>query len=260
MRKIRDNNCWIKTDCEVIKLLNKEEKFEVTLKNWVKYLTKNIVISTWGKSFFQTWTSWDWYNFAKEFWLSITNTFPGLCWITTKRDLTELSWISINANLELIDLVQKKSIYKEYWPVLFTHFGLSWPVIFNSSVAIWNHLWIINNRNDFDLFLRNNFQIKLSFDLEKIPKKLIKFFTLNDENLEAFLDIHSLRSLKEAKVTTGWINLAEFDNNIQSKKYKWLFFVWEVVDVTGKTWWYNLQWCWSSSYIVTNYLNNKIRS
>ena len=71
------------------------------------------------------------------------------------------------------------------------------------------------------------------------------------------MELHSLRSLKEAKITTGWIDLDELDNNMQSKKQKGLFFVWEVVDVTWKTWGFNLQWAWSSSYIACDFINSK---
>jgi hypothetical protein len=51
--------------------------------------------------------------------------------------------------------------------------------------------------------------------------------------------------------------LNELDNNMQSKKQKGLFFVWEVVDVTWKTWGYNLQWAWSSSFIACDFINKK---
>ena len=253
LNKIQKNNCEIKLKSEVVKITSPltpllrgegdNNFYEIFLKNWKKYESKNIIVSTWWKSFFHTWTSWDGYNFANEFWLEITKTFPWLCWITTKKDLSILSWISCDLNINLSDKVTKKSIYSEFWPILFTHFWLSWPIIFNTSVAIWENWWF------------ENLIIKFNFDLEKISKKIINFFELNIDNNEIELEIHSLRGLKEAKVTTGWINLDELDNNMQSKKHPQLFFTWEVVDVTWKTWWYNLQWCWSSSFVVANYLN-----
>jgi predicted flavoprotein YhiN len=42
---------------------------------------------------------------------------------------------------------------------------------------------------------------------------------------------------------------------MQSKKYKWLYFIWEVVDITWKTWWFNLQWAWSSAFVAAKNIN-----
>jgi len=252
--KIRENNCKIKLNSEVTKIDKKENKYEIILKNWEKYLAKNIIISTWWKSFFQAWTTWDWYNFAKEFWLKITNTFPWLCWISIKKDLSDLSWISTNAKINLIDKNTSKTIYSEKWPLLFTHFWLSWPIIFNTWIAIWEYLAWLKNIENYDKYILDNLSIEIGFDLNNLSKKIINLLDINEDNLIINLDIHSLRSLKEAKITTWWINLDELDNNMQSKKHKWLFFIWEVVDITWKTWGYNLQWCWSSAYIASKYI------
>ncbi len=247
LNKINKNNCEIKLNSQVKKIKkNNQNLYKIILTNWNKYLTKNIIISTWWKSFFQTWTTWDWYNFAQEFWLDIVKTFPWLTWITTKKDLSQLSWISCMCELNLFDIKRKKSIYKENWPLLFTHFWLSWPIIFNTSLAIWQNLWF------------ENIIIKLEFELVNLSKKIINFLELSQEKTEIEFEIHSLRNLKEAKVTIGWINLNEFDNVLQTKKHSWLFFIWEIVDITWKTWGYNLQWCWTSAYLVSDYLNNKI--
>jgi predicted flavoprotein YhiN len=45
---------------------------------------------------------------------------------------------------------------------------------------------------------------------------------------------------------------------MQSKKYEWLYFIWEVVDVTWKTWWFNLQWAWSSAYVCAMDITNRV--
>lgn len=258
--KLKGNNCEIKLNSEVKKIRKKNDLYELILENNLKYLgaprgykTKNIIISSGWKSFYHLWTSWDWYNFAKEFWLNVIDTFPWLCWITTKKDLNELSWISTNLSLKLIDKKINKIIYKEKWPILFTHFGLSWPIIFNSWVAIWEYL--VNIIWDTEKYILDNLYFEFEFEFENLAKKIINFFELGENNKKTLLEIHSLRSLKEAKITTGWIDLNELDQNMQSKKYPWLFFIWEVVDVTWKTWWYNLQWCWSSAYIVSKFIN-----
>ncbi len=264
LRKIKENNCEIKLNSEVTKLqfLSSDKDrgfrwkvFQITTKNQ-KYLTKNIIISSGWKSFFQTWTTWDGYNLAKDLWLKIIPTFPWLCWISTKKDLSELSWISTNVKLDLIDNKTKKTIYLENWPLLFTHFWLSWPIIFNTSNAIWEYLVNVWENTDY---LLNNLCIELSFNLEWLPKKIINIFELDEENNKINLKLHSLRSWKEAKITTGWIDLNELDNHMQSKKHNWLYFIWEVVDVTWKTGWYNLQWAWSSAFVASEWINWKYK-
>ncbi len=262
LKKIRENNCEFKVNSEVKSIISKNSYFEIELVSWEKFITKKVIVSSGGRSFFQVWTTWDGYSFAKKFWLKMIPTFPGLCWISTKKDLKELSGISCKAKVSLIDKsVNKKNkiIYSESWSMLFTHFWLSWPIIFNLSVAIWEYLWWMKiESNNFEKYFRDNLVVEIEFDLNGLAKKIIKFFDFeNAENDKIILELHSFRSWKEAKVTTGWIDLNEFDNHMQSKKHKWLFFVWEVVDVTWKTWGFNLQWAWSSGKVVSEFLNGK---
>jgi predicted flavoprotein YhiN len=65
--------------------------------------------------------------------------------------------------------------------------------------------------------------------------------------------LQTYRSWKEAKVTWWWVSINELDNFMQSKKHKWLFFIWEVVDITWKTWGFNLQWAWSSAFVCSEF-------
>lgn len=254
LKKLNKNNCEINLDSEVIKIDKKDLFYEILTKNWKKYFSKNLIVSSWGRSFFQTWTTWDWYNLAKELWLKVTNTFAWLCWISSKNDLSKISWITTNLNIKLIDRSTNKIIYEETWPILFAHFWFSWPIIFNSSVAIWQYL--ANFNWNAEKYIIDNLYFELEFNLENLAKKLIKFFELSQDNKKIVLNIQSLRSFKESKTTTGWIELDELDKNMQSKKYKWLFFIWEVLDVTWKTGWYNLQWCWSSAFVACDFINN----
>jgi predicted flavoprotein YhiN len=46
---------------------------------------------------------------------------------------------------------------------------------------------------------------------------------------------------------------------MQAKKYPGLYFNWEVVDVTGKTGWFNLQWAWSSAFVTAEHINGELK-
>jgi predicted flavoprotein YhiN len=67
------------------------------------------------------------------------------------------------------------------------------------------------------------------------------------------LEIQNYKSWKEAKATWWWIDTNELDKYMQTKKIKNLFFIWEIVDITGKTGWFNLQWAWSSWFACSRY-------
>ena len=110
--------------------------------------------------------------------------------------------------------------------------------------------WLKLDENTFEKYILDNLSLDITFDIESTPKRLIKFFELTEENNLVNIELQNWRSWKEAKTTGWWIDTNELDNHMQSKKYPWLYFVWEVVDVTWKTWGFNLQWAWSSSFIA----------
>ncbi len=268
VKKAKENNSKIIVEQDVKKITHsqclpcKEEiTFKIITEAWKRYYWKNVIVSSGGKSFFQVWTTWEWYNFAQNFWLNIIPLTRALWWLSTQKDLSNISGISHNLSIKLFDTnFPRKSIYQEFWPLLFTHFGISWPIIFNAWNALWEYLaWLPLLKKEgaggwseskFEKYILNNIQIKIIFtSLENIPKKVIKLFDLESlEEKEINLKIQSFRSWKEAKATWGWVDLDELDKFLQSKKEPWLFFIGEVCDITWKTGGFNLQWAWSSAY------------
>lgn len=233
-------------------------KYKVVTTAGKKYFTKNVVMSAWGKSFSHVWTTGDWYNMAEKLWVKMTPTHPCLCGISTKTDLKEISGVSAKVSMKFIDKSNNKVIYSEVWPILFTHFWVSGPIIHNVSVVAWEYLNGLNiPESDYEKYFCDNFALELDIPLENATKSMIKFFDLHPENTFVNIDLHSFRSLKEAKATSGWIDTNELDNNMQSKKHKWLYFNGEVVDVTGKTWGFNLQWAWSSAFVTAEHINKQ---
>ena len=305
VRKAKENNSELITKQDVVKIdkiinphppagtspLQEEDIFQITTRVWEKYFWKKVVVSSGWKSFFQVWTTWEGYNFAHEFWLNIIQPTRALGWLSTKRDLSDISWASCVLNMNIIDKMQnnpspsgdslwkrerEKLIYSETWPLLFTHFGISWPIVFNAWNAIWEYISSLkfpllaregareweNNELAFEKYLKENITVEIIFDTQNTPKKVVNFFNLNTplnkhwtqvENNIHTLELQSWRSWKEAKATGWWIDMNELDKNFQSKKHPWLFFIGEVCDVTGKTWGFNLQWAWSSAYCCWEY-------
>ena len=276
----RENNTKIECNSWVIKInppvindipLNKGElkgDFEVETINWKKYLCKKLVITSGWTSFSQVGTTGDGYIWSKNFGHTIIKPHRGLCGVVTKKDLSEISWVSCDLKIELIDKNSKKAIYSEFWPLLFTHFWVSGPIVFNLTVALWNHLNSIDLNNfsskldlskikDFEQddyitreYLKENISINLEFDIENTPKRVVKFFEISNEDNKKNLELQDFRTWKEAKVTTWWVKIDELTNNLESKIIPNLYFAWEILDITGKTWWFNLQQAWTTGYIV----------
>ncbi len=276
LRLSKQNNTDLRCDAWVEKINKINDIFEIILNSWEKILSKNVVITVWWQSFSQVWTTWDGYAWARNFWHTIITPQRGLCWLVSKKNFEEISWVSCDLQLELFYKNNKKCIYSEYWPLLFTHFWLSWPIIFNTAVALWNFINSLDLKdfiNTLNLekipkneipdyitreYLKENIYIKLTFTLESTPKRIVKFFDLENElNLTQEIFLQDFRTRREAKVTTWWVKLDELDNNLQSKLTKNLYFAWEILDITGKTGWYNLQFCWTTWAIVWKSFANK---
>jgi len=265
VKKAKENNSKIITKQDVKIIKKNWVNFEVKTEEWERYLAKNVIISSWWKSFFQVWTTWEWYNFAKTFLINIIEPHRALCWLTTKQDFKELSWSSLKCNIELLD--NNKNIYSEFWPLLFTHFWLSWPIIFNTGNAMWEYLNNphltspkgdeLNEQEKIKYILQNIF-LKITISEENSTKKITKYFKENnvntdDDNLELITWLQDWRSWKEAKATGWGVDLDELDKFMQVKKVENLFFIWEVCDITWKTGGFNLQWAWSSWFCCSEY-------
>lgn len=260
LKNIQKSNCELKINQDIKNISkNKDLLFEIVNSSEEKYFSKNVIIASWWKSFPQVWTTGEGYNIAKSFWIEVVNPYRTLCGMATKRDLSEISWVSVDLQLQLFDRKnEKKAIYSENWPLLFTHFWVSWPIVHNLSNAIWEYLNLLKiDEIDFEKYILENLFLSLNFDLEKTPKRILKFFELSSEKNLINLDLQNWRSWKEAKATWWGISTNELDNHMQAKKVSWLYFIWEVVDVTGKTWGFNLQWAWSSAFVASKNINEK---
>ncbi|PZM83885.1 hypothetical protein DLH72_03205 [Candidatus Gracilibacteria bacterium] len=231
--------------------------FEITLSSGEKYFAKNVIISSGGKSFPQIGTTGEGYQIAKKLDLEIVTPYRTLCGMATKKDLSEISGVSTDLEMKLFDRKNpKKAIYTEFGPLLFTHFGVSGPIVHNLSNAIGEYLNSLKlEESEFESYILENLFIELNFDLEKTPKRVLKFFELKEENKKIDLDLQNWRSWREAKATGGGVSTSELDNHMQVKKIPGLYFIGEVVDVTGKTGGFNLQWAWSSAFVASKNIN-----
>lgn len=170
--------------------------------------------------------------------------------MVTREDLSEISGSTVFVDISLLD--GEKLIYSESdGSFLFTHFGISGPMIYNAVVKLGEYLRSKNiSAGQESAYISQNISLEIHFSENSMTKKLEKFFSLSPENMEITLHINDLRSWHEAKVTGGWVLLDELDKNFQSKIIPHLYFIGEVIDITGKTGGFNLQSAWSQGYVV----------
>lgn len=242
--KVRDNDVKLELNTELLDIKKKGTIFYIKTNKW-NYQTKKLVIATWWRSFPQIGTTWDSYRIAEAFGMNLLEPYKGLCGMTTKKDLSSLAGSSVVTTVILWDKEEK--IYSQTSPLLFTHWGITGPCIFNTTLKLWEHLrskWIISAQEDE--YIRDNIKVSFQLEEETASKKLKQFFPTEEE---IFLEIQNIRGWKEAKVTGGGVLVDEITASFESKKIAWLYFIWESLDITGKTWGYNLQFAWSSWFI-----------
>jgi len=262
----------------VVENVDKEGDQYLVDANSEKYSCDSLVIATGGLSIPKIGASKFGYEVAKKFNLNVIETLPALVPLTfNEKILTmcrELSGLSLEAIVSF-----NKTLFEE--GMLFTHRGLSGPSILQIS-SYWklgNNIKI-NLSPNLDVFKllgdRKNSNPKQDINtiiVEILPKRLAHMIC-KENNVSGNISELSNKILKElsdainawiinpigsegyrtAEVTLGGIDTDEISSKtMMSVKYPGLFFIGEVVDVTGHLGGYNFQWAWSSGYVAGQY-------
>ena len=242
------------------------------------YKGHSLVIATGGLSVPKIGASSFGYEIAKKFGLEIIETLPALVPLTFNERILnickELTGLSVEAVVSF-----KKILFEE--GMLFTHRGLSGPSILQIS-SYWKQGENIKVNMSPKLnvyhFLEEKKKSNPKQDIQNIisdllPKRLAQIIC-NETNLKGNIWEISNKALKDlgdrinswivnpigsegyrtAEVTLGGVNTNEISSKtMMSLKHKGLFFIGEVVDVTGHLGGYNFQWAWSSGYVAGQY-------
>ncbi len=257
----------------------------VILEDNSKLKADYYIFATGGMSYPQTGSNGEGHIFSQKLGHSITEIFPALVPITTKEDIVrELQGLSLK-NVELKILDGKKAIYKSFGEMLFTHFGISGPIVLTASRLIHgrkNLKAVINlkpalSKDELDKRIQKDFltyqnkDFKNSLD-ELLPKKLIdiiirlcnippdkKVNSITKEErlnlvhlLQNFtLEISGTRPIAEAIITAGGINTKDIDpSTMKSKIVENLYFCGEIIDVDANTGGFNLQIALSTGFLA----------
>ncbi|MDD6479550.1 MAG: NAD(P)/FAD-dependent oxidoreductase [Oscillospiraceae bacterium] len=249
----------------------------------------NVIIATGGKSYPLTGSTGDGYKLAEKLGHTVTELSPSLVPIVLHEGFcSALSGLSLkNVELFLFEEDKKKPLYRELGEMLFTHFGVSGPLVLSASAHIKDikkksYYFILdlkpalsveqldkrvlrdfekNSNKDFinslDALLPKSF-IPIAVSLSKIPPHT-KVNQISREQRQALisvikslkLNIVDFRPIEEAIVTKGGISVKEINpSTMESKLIKNLYFAGEVIDVDAYTGGFNLQIAFSTGYLA----------
>ena len=264
----------LKKEIMITDIDKKEEQYFITT-NSNQYYSDSLIIATGGLSIPKIGASNFGYEVAKKFNLDIIETLPALVPLTFSEKILgickELTGLSVEAVVSF-----KKTFFEE--GMLFTHRGLSGPSILQIS-----SYWKLGDNININLTPKLNIfkslqekkKLKPKQDIgviisEILPKRLAQIICKENEVSGNICELSSkkLKQLSDsinawvinptgsegyrtAEVTLGGVNTNELSSKtMMVKKHPGLFFIGEVVDVTGHLGGYNFQWAWSSGFVA----------
>lgn len=269
-------------------IITNDKACGVLLENGEKIVCDSVIIATGGLSYPSTGSTGDGYRIAKDSGHTINKCEPSLVPMNIKEEwVKELQGLSLrNVNVRIIN--GKKKLYNELGEMLFTHFGVSGPLILSASAMI--------NRKYFDENLKIIIDLKPALDVEQLNKRILRDFeeelnkqyknslnkllpsklvpvvinlsgidpdkqvnTITKEerqklayllkNLE--ISFNGFRGWNEAIITKGGISVKDINpSTMESKIVSNLYFCGEVLDLDALTGGYNLQIAWSTGYLA----------
>lgn len=246
-QQIYKKDSTILTKHEVLSVKKEGDTFIVTTDKG-EFESKHIILATGGKTYPQTGASDIWWVIAHSFGHTVSPLQQALCGIETSVDVSKLSGSSCEAEITILD--GEKEIFRTTGPLLFTHRGFSGPCIFNATVALWD----ARKKNQDKPF--SEYSLKINISPNTVSKRIKELF--GEKTSELNFPITKLRPRSEAKVTIWGISITECSPFLESKKCPGLFILWELIDITGETWGFNLQRCRTSAHQCVSYFNKKV--
>ena len=247
---------------------------------------ERVILATGGISYPVTGSTGDGYRMSEKLGHTVTELKPSLVPLETRENCAEMMGLSLkNVTLTLRDNEKNKNVFSEMGEMLFTHFGISGPLVLSASsrmdkVTEGKYTALIDLKPALDIGqlekrIMRDFEERKNMQLdnalrkllpEKIihpllkkaevsPAKQVNSVTKAERTailscIKAFsLSITAYRPIAEAIITDGGISVKEINpKTMESKLINGLYFAGEIIDVTGFTGGYNLQIAFSTGY------------
>jgi len=284
---LEENNVNIVYNKKVVSI-GKDSQFVVKLLDGTTFFSKKLILATGGKSYPLTGSTGDGFKFARGLGHKIVDLRPGLVPLETAEEwIKDLQGLSLK-NVRIKFSHGKKQIESEIGEMLFTHFGVSGPLVLELSSKVVDLIKIGQVKMSIDLkpgLSEEQLDARLIRDfknqgaknynnvlVELLPKKLINCFVglsgvsankkANQISTEERTGILKLlkdfslaivrpRPIEEAIITIGGVSTREIDpRTMESRIVKGLYFCGEIIDVDASTGGYNLQAAFSTGYLA----------
>ena len=272
-------------NCRATKILVDDGVCTGVIAGGKEYNSQSVLIATGGKSYPNTGSTGDGYKLAESVGHTITPIYPSLVpLVSVEKYCSEMMGLSLrNVAVKLYD--GEKLIYNEQGEMLFTHFGVSGPLILSASSHIRKmergrykikiDLKPALDMKQLDMRIQRDFSENQNRDFinairKLLPAKLIpiavrlsgipaeqKVNVITKEQRKAFAElikafpitIADFRPIDEAIITSGGVSVKEINpKTMESKLVSGLYFAGEVIDVDAYTGGFNLQIAFSTAY------------
>ena len=264
----------------------------VSLSDGKKISADAIVLATGGLSYASTGSTGDGHRMARELGHTVTPCFPALVPVNTKEDWCRtLQGLSLkNVSIKILD--GKKRLYEDFGEMMFTHFGVTGPLILTASsvcarkirekqVKLILDLKPALSKEQLDARILREFDANANKQFRNVlpsflPSKLVgvmyglcgiepekRIHDITKEERERFLScmkeleltVTGLRGYNEAIITKGGVSVKEIDpGTMECKNIPGLYFIGEVLDLDAVTGGFNLQIAWSTAVAAANAL------
>lgn len=261
----------------------------IELSNSKKIYADAVIIATGGYSYKATGSTGDGYKFAKKVGHTVNKIYPSLVpFILKENDFLSLQGLSLKNIGISIKNADNKLIYEDFGEILFTHFGISGPLILSASS------YIVKLLENQELYIY--LDLKPALDLEKLEKRILRDFeefknkdiknalvkllplkliplVIDRAGIDENKKVHNIskiernnllkaikelkftiidtRGFKEAIITKGGVDVKEINpKSMESKIVKNLYFAGEVLDLDALTGGFNLQIAFSTAWII----------
>lgn len=264
----------------------------VLLENGQEIVGDKVIVATGGMSYQATGSTGDGYEFAKQAGHKVTTLRSALVPMETKEEyIPRMQGLSLK-NVRFTVKDGKKVLYQDFGELLFTHFGMSGPLVLTASSYLGKKLEKKELQGTIDLkaalteeqldarLLREfeagkNKQFKnvisgmfpskmfpVILELGKIPSEKKVNEITKAERMEFLrvvknfpVTITGLRGFREAIITQGGVKTGEINpKTMESKKAQGLYFIGEVLDLDAVTGGFNLQIAWSTARAAADYI------
>ena len=253
------------------------------------YYADSVIVACGGKSYPLTGSTGDGYLFAKQAGHTIVPLKPSLVPLeSSDTDCKSMQGLSLkNVSLKIIDNNSNREIYSDFGEMLFTHFGISGPMVLSASSHIREmppnrYRAVIDlkpalTEEQLDKRLQKEFQQNANRDVSNafsglLPRKIIvpvlkrwgvpfdkKCNVITREERHALcnllkgftIPLNGFRPIEEAIITSGGVNTAELNpKTMESKLISGLYFAGEVIDCDAYTGGFNLQIAWCTGRLA----------